>query len=57
MIYGLYRVLGLGAVVGVRVCKIMAFWALFGGFGLFFCILLGSRQGDDLPSSGSQSQL
>ena len=26
-----------------RVCRIMAFWAVFGGFGLLFYIHLGSR--------------
>ena len=28
-----------------KVCKIMAFWAIFGGFGLVFYILWGSRYG------------
>ena len=36
-------ILILGPTWTPKVCNIMAFGAMFGGFGLFFYILLGSR--------------
>ena len=35
--------LGLGSTWTPKVCRMMAFWAMFCGFGLFFYLLLGLR--------------
>ena len=32
-----------GLYLSPKVCRIIAFWAIFDGFGLLFYLLLGSR--------------
>ena len=43
-VYGALRDLGYVATSTPKVCRMMAFWAVFTGFGPLFYIRLGSRQ-------------